>query len=147
MGKEYVLTSNQERDIGMASEDTTVTKAELALAKSELGIVPLASEVFGRRFSKFMELVNDLRAVNEMKRESEAESKRLNGLLQEMWADCESKTVLREDGGKVTLVSSSNSSIKKELLVELGVPAETVKAATVVTPYQYVLITEPKASR
>jgi hypothetical protein len=121
-----------------------MTRQQTVDAKAELNITPSAEEVFGRRYPRFIGLVGDLRQVNEMKKEAEAESKRINDELQLMWADVEHKTVT-DTGTKITLVSSSNSSISKEKLVELGVPAETVLAATKVTPYQYVLVTVPKS--
>ena len=114
-----------------------------AEAKIELGIVPAASEVFGRKYRKFTELVADLRAVNELKRSAEEDSKRLNKELQSMWADVDAKTVL-DNGAKVTLVSSSNSSIDKVKLVELGVRADIIVAATKTTAFQFVKITAAK---
>src|SRR5260221_78280 len=120
-----------------------MTRQETVEAKVELGITPEASEVFGRRYGKFASLVSDLRAVNDMKREAEAESKRINGLLQEMWSDVDTKTVT-DCGTKITLVSSSNSSISKDTLVELGVPVDVIVKATKVSPYKYVLVTAPK---
>jgi|SRR6266850_2273615 len=123
-----------------------MTRQELANAKAELNIIPEASEVFGRRYNRFIELVTDLRNVNDIKREAEAESKRINSLLQEMWADCEHKTVM-DNGTKITLVPSSNSSISKTALLELGVSADVIVGATKVTPYEYVLITPLKPTR
>lgn len=120
-----------------------MTKQKLAAEKAELGIVPDAKEVFGRRYATFASLVSDLVSVNAIKKEAEAESKRINLDLQSMWADVGHKTVLN-DGAKVTLVESSNSSIKKERLVELGVPAATIVEATVVTPYSFVKVTAAK---
>lgn len=114
-----------------------------AEAKVDLGVIPDAKEVFGRRYKTFIGLVEELRSANEVKRQAEAESKRLNGLLQEMWADCEAKTVT-DDRVKITLVSSSNSHVSKEKLLELGVPATVIRDATTIKAYQYVLVTEPK---
>lgn len=116
-----------------------------AAAKLELNIIPNAKEVFQRNYRKFNKLVEELRAANEVKSQAEAESKRLNKELQTLWADCEAKTVL--DGGcKVTLVSSSNSHISKERLVEAGVPVSVIQLATKVVEYQFVKVTETKAT-
>jgi hypothetical protein len=117
-----------------------------AEAKLDLGVVLDAKEVFGRRYRHFTDLVGELQASNEVKKQAEAESKRLNGLLQEMWADVPAKTVMN-DGAKITLVSSSNSHISKDALLLAGVPATVIRDCTKVTPYQYVLVTEPKGGK
>lgn len=111
-----------------------------AEAKLDLGVAPEAKEVFGRRYSKFTQLVGELRAANEVKKQAEEESKRLNKELQSMWADVEAKTVV-EDGCKVTLVSSSNSHISKEKLLEAGVLASVIRDCTSVVSYQFVKVT------
>lgn len=114
-----------------------------AEAKLDLNIVPEAAEVFGRRYKKFTQLVGELRAANEVKKQADEESKRLNQELQSMWADVEAKTVL-EDGCKVTLVSSSNSHVSKELLLGAGVAATVIRDCTKVVNYSFVKITEAK---
>src|SRR6267142_3491414 len=112
-----------------------------ATAKVEIGIAPEASEVFGRRYRKFTQLVGELRAANEVKKQADEESKRLNKELQLMWSDVEAKTVI-DDGAKVTLVSSSNSHISKERLLELGVTATVIRDATKVVSYSFVKVIE-----
>jgi hypothetical protein len=123
-----------------------MTKKEMIDAKAELGEVPHAADVFGRRFHKFAELVGELQAVNELKKSAEEDSKRLNRELQEMWADVPHKTVLGDRAVKITLVESvSASRVDPIRLIELGVAADTVKAATVAgNPYQFVKISAPK---
>lgn len=114
-----------------------------AAAKVDLGIVPMASEVFGRRYRKFTELVAELSAANQVKKQADEESKRLNAELQAMWADVPAKTVL-DDRVRITLVQSSNSHISKERLLELGVTATVIRDATKTVEYSYVKVTEPK---
>jgi hypothetical protein len=109
----------------------------------ELGIIPEAVEVFGGRYKKFAYLVGELRAANEVKKQAEAESKRLNGELQLMWADVEAKTVT-DEGCKVTLVQSSNSHISKEALLQAGVLATVIRDCTKVVNYSFVKVTEAK---
>jgi hypothetical protein len=115
-------------------------------AKAELGVTPEASNVFGRRYSKFSELVTELQAVNELKKSAEEDSRRINKELQVLWADVEFKSVVESDGTKITLVESvSASRVDPIRLIELGVAADTVKAATVAgNPYQFVKISVPK---
>jgi len=121
-----------------------MTGKQMAAEKVEIGVVPQAQEVFGRRYNKFADLVEELRQVNELKKSAEEDSKRLNKELQLMWADCEQKTVL--DGGtRITLVQSSSSSINKVDLLELGVSADVILKATRVSNYEFVKITTPKA--
>ena len=114
-----------------------------AAAKMEIGVCPEAKEVFGRSYSKFTRLVGELRAANEVKKQADEESKRLNKELQSLWSDVEAKTVM-DDGAKVTLVQSSNSHISKERLLELGVTATIIRDATKVVEYSFVKVTEPK---
>lgn len=102
-----------------------------------------AAGVFGARYRKFAQLVGELRAANEVKKQAEDESRRLNKELQSMWADVEAKTVV-EDGCKVTLVSSSNSTISKEKLLEAGVLASIIRDCTNTVNYQFVKVTEAK---
>lgn len=115
-----------------------------AEAKIDIGIAPEAKEVFGRKYQRFTHLVGELRAANEVKKQADEESKRLNKELQSIWADVEAKTVV-DDGAKVTLVSSSNSHISKERLLELGVTATVIRDATKVVEYSFVKVTESKA--
>ncbi len=114
-----------------------------AEAKVDLGVVPDAKEVFGRRYKTWLSLVEELAASNEVKKQAEAESKRLNGLLQDLWADCEAKKVMAGDL-PVHLVQSHNSTVSKELLLEAGVAATVIRDCTKVTPYSYILIGKPK---
>jgi hypothetical protein len=114
-----------------------------AAAKVEIGVAPDAKEVFGRRYQRFSHLVGELRAANEVKKQADEESKRLNKELQSMWADVEAKTVV-DDGARVTLAQSSNSHISKERLLELGVTATVIRDATKVVEYSFVKVTEPK---
>lgn len=115
-----------------------------AAAKMEIGIAPEAKEVFGRRYQRFAHLVGELRAANEVKKQADEESKRLNKELQSIWADCEAKSVT-DDGARITLVSSSNSHISKERLLELGVTATIIRDATKIVEYGFVKVTESKA--
>jgi|SRR6267142_5272113 len=114
-----------------------------AEAKLDLGIAPEAVEVFGRRYKRFTQLVGELRAANEVKKQAEAESKRLNGELQVMWADVDAKTVM-DEGARVTLVQSSSSHISKEKLLEAGVLATVIRDCTKISSYSFVKVTEPK---
>jgi len=114
-----------------------------AEAKIELGVIPDAREVFGRRYQKFSQLVGEFKAAQEVKRQAEAEAKRIDKLLQEFWTDCQAKTVM-DDKLKVTLVQSSNSHISKERLIELGVAATVIRDATKTVYYSFVKVTEGK---
>jgi hypothetical protein len=113
-------------------------------AETESVAVPEAGEVFGPQYRRFTQLVGELRAANEVKKQAEAEAKRLNNDLKLMWADVEAKTVT-DEGARVTLVQSSNSTINKEKLLELGVTATVIRDATKTTTYTYVLVTEGKS--
>jgi|SRR5271166_142731 len=108
--------------------------------------VPLAQDVFGSHYKRFNSIVEELRAANEVKKQAEEESKRLNKLLQEMWADVGAKTVVN-DSYRVTLVSSSNSSISKEKLFEAGVSLAIIEKATKTTSFSYVKVSENKCER
>jgi hypothetical protein len=103
----------------------------------------MASDVFGYSYSRFSDLVAQLRAASDVKKQAEEESKRLNKELQLLWTDVAEKTVV-EDGCKVTLVSSSNSTISKELLVQAGVLASVIRDCTKVVEYQFVKVTPTK---
>jgi hypothetical protein len=122
-----------------------MTGKQIAEAKAELGIAPAASEVFGRRYNTFIKLVEELQGVNEIKSTAEAESRRLNGLLQSMWADVGHKTVL-DNGTKVTLVTSKSADrIEAVSLIEQGVSIDVIQKATVEgKPYKFVKVTPPK---
>ena len=111
--------------------------------KIELGIVPEASEVFGRRYKSFSKIANELRSINEAKSQLEKESKVLTKQLLEMWSDVPAKTVL-EDGAKVTLVSFERGTIDKQLLLENGVAASTITKSTKLTQVEFVKITAAK---
>lgn len=108
--------------------------------------IPEAIDVFGQGYRKFTQLTGELRAANEVKKQAEEESKRLNKELQLMWADVDAKTVM-DDGCKVTLVSSSNSTINKELLIQAGVLASIIRDCTKIVEYQFVKVTEAKSGR
>lgn len=115
-------------------------------AMESIGMVPEAKSVFGKRYKQWLKLAEELRQVNEVKAGLEAESKRLNKLLQEMWADVDAKKV--EDGEfTAQLVSAAHSSIKKDLLLEAGVPASVIVASTKTKPYQFVRIDTKKVVR
>jgi hypothetical protein len=111
--------------------------------ETESVAIPEAVDVFGSRYKRFTQLAGELRAANEVKKQAEAEAKRLNAELQLMWADVETKTVM-DEGARVTLVQSSSSTINKERLLELGVLATVIKEATKTTNYSFVKITEGK---
>lgn len=112
-------------------------------AKIELGIIPEASEVFGRRYKSFAKIANELRGINEAKSQLEKESKVLTKQLLEMWADVPAKTVL-EDGARVTLVSFARETLDKQLLLENGVAASVITKSMKVTQVEFVKITPAK---
>lgn len=112
-------------------------------AKIELGIVPEASEVFGRRYKSFAKIANELRGINEAKSQLEKESKVLTKQLLEMWADVPAKTVL-EDGARVTLVSFTRETLDKQLLLENGVAASVITKSMKVTQVEFIKITAAK---
>jgi hypothetical protein len=110
---------------------------------AETEAIPEAVDVFGSRYKRFTRLVGELRAANEVKKQAEAEAKKLNADLQLMWADVEAKTVM-DEGARVTLVQSCNTHISKERLLELGVLATVIKEATKTMNYSFVKVTEGK---
>ena len=111
--------------------------------KVELGIVPEASEVFGRRYKLFAKIAQELRGINEAKSQLEKESKALSKQLVDMWADVPAKTVL-EDGARVTLVSFQRETLDKQLLLENGVAASVISKSMRSTPVEFVKITPAK---
>lgn len=113
---------------------------------TEIETLPNAQSIFGKRYQKWLKLCEELRQINEVKAGLEAESKRLNKLLQEMWADVDVKKV-EDDEFIAQLVSSQSSSIKKELLLENGVPASVIASSTETKPYQFVRIDTKKVVR
>lgn len=114
-------------------------------AKEQLGIIPTAKDIFGRRAEKFCKLASELREINEAKAQLEKEGKALGAkLIAEYWSDCDYKTLIGIDGEKITRVQSSNSSISKQALLELGVEASIILKATKSTSYEYVKVTVEK---
>ena len=115
-------------------------------AREELGIPLDSKDVFGRRAATFDKLVEDRVALKELQKQTEAELQQIDDRLKVFLADVESKTVIAA-GSRVTQCQGSNSSLKKELLLESGVPATVISACTVVKKYDYILVTVLKASR
>lgn len=112
-------------------------------ARQELGIAVDSKEVFGRRAATFDKLVEDRVALKELQTQTEAELKAIDEKLKLYLADTETKTVV-SGTVKVTQCQGNNSSIKKELLVEKGVPATLIAECTVHKGYSYILVTRPK---
>ena len=123
--------------------EITMTETQ---AMEQIGMIPDAKSVFGKRYKQWLKLCEELRQVNSVKGSLEVESKRLNKLLTEMWADVDAKKV---DDSEFTaqLVSSQSSSIKRDLLLENGVPASVIVASTETKPYQFVRIDTTKVVR
>lgn len=124
-----------------------MTQKELN-AMVEIGQVPSSADALGRRAPGFDRLVEEYRALSEMIRLNEQEKKELSEKLMSYFADSEAKTVM-SGGLRVTLAQNpGRSTLSKEKLIEAGVSALTIQACTVEgKPYQYILVSEPKAKK
>jgi len=107
-------------------------------------------EVFDKKHAiQFDRLIGERQALKELQKQTEAELKDIDQKLMIYLADADDKTILsiiENTTWKVTQVQNSGrGTIKAELLVERGVPAETVKECTVWSkPSSYILVTEVK---
>ena len=122
---------------GVFTEEAKLQKwldveAALAWAHAQLGSIPVeAAEEIGRKADV---------GVVKLERMKDAFSNEATNLLLKMGAK---KVRVDEDDVRwtVTLVESYNTSIKKEILLDKGVPMKTIEAATVKTPKTYIQVT------
>lgn len=112
-------------------------------ATAELGIVMESKDIFGKRSRVFDSLVQQIAEAQGIKAQAEKNIKTLKEKLEVFYADAPSKTIL-SNGCRATLVMSSNSHLDKKLLLEKGVPAQTILDCTRVTNYSFIKITEAK---
>lgn len=113
-------------------------------ATQELNLIPDSETVFGpKRRKQFDNLIGEHVALANHIKQLEAEKRKLAERIQSWLADHDTKTVM-SNNHRVTLAQGSSSHLSKEKLMELGVPASVVVAATKVTEYIYVLVTPPK---
>lgn len=124
-----------------------MTQKEIA-AMNEIGQVPSTADVLGRRAVAFDRLVEEYRALAEMIRLQEDEKKQLGEKLMAHLADSEAKTVMSGELRVTIAQNPGRSSLSKELLLEHGVSAQVIAASTVAgKPYQYIVVSEPKAKK
>lgn len=93
--------------------------------------------------SKFAEKVRQSAALAYKIKQLDEEKRKIQAELSVLLKNEDVKTV-KVDEIRVTLVESSNSHLDKQKLIAAGVPVGVIQAATVVKPYTYVKITEPK---
>lgn len=125
-----------------------MTKNEMN-AREALGIKPEIQdfrEAMGakdaREFARKVLRRQELRAIVEgiTNKDKTGEMDELSAEIGTMLAESGEKSLMCDDF-RVTLTDGSNSSISKERLLELGVPATTILAATKKTTYTSVTIT------
>lgn len=77
-------------------------------------------------------------------KDMEAEVKDLDASITQLLTD-QGCPKVSYDGYRVAIVAASRSTLSKDKLVELGVPAATIKAAMVETRYNFIRVDPPKA--
>ena len=120
-----------------------MTQSELN-AMVAIGQVPTSTDAFGRRATRFNKLVEERKVLKELIKQSEEEVESLDTELKNLFADCDSKTVM-VGRDRVTLAENPGRPIlSQQLLLERGVPAAMIRQCTVQgKPYRYILVTEP----
>lgn len=114
-----------------------------AAAREELGILPESKDVFGKRARTFDTLVQNIAEAQRIKSQAEKDIKDLKDKLEVFFADAPSKTIL-SGGSRATLVMSSNSHLDRKMLLEKGVPAQTILDCTKTTSYSFIKVTAAK---
>lgn len=118
-----------------------------AEAKEELGLVPDVRDVFHNGdLRKVSKLIDQRIELSAMKKQAEEEIKELDAKLTEMLSGADVQRVMHGTY-KAQLVAGTNSHISKELLLEKGVSASVIVAATKVKNYTYVLISDTETKR
>ncbi len=91
----------------------------------------------------FEDLIDCRASVYAQKKELDAELKTVNEEISGLMAMLDDKAVLC-NGFKVTLAEGVKRTLKKDILLTLGVEVETLAAATIETPYTRLTVTEVK---
>lgn len=119
-----------------------MTNKEKANNLAEVGIVPQAGEVFGRKLPKFQERWQELAAIRQQQKEMEQRAKELTTELTELFSDSGHQKVV--DGEiRVTLVAGSRANLNKQLLIENGVTADILEKSTKVSTFTGIKISRP----
>lgn len=92
---------------------------------------------------RFIRLLSKRQQASEEKKELEATLAELNEEIKSWMLDAGEKAVVADDW-RVTVVQSTQSTISKERLLELGVSAKIITKATKTTPKEYIQVTEAK---
>lgn len=116
---------------------------EKAAGKVDLGLIPSSRDVFGKKARYFDALAEQIAEAQRIKAQAEKDIKTLKDQIEVYFADSDSKTIL-SGGSRVTLVLSHNSHVSKELLIEAGVPADTILKCTRTTNFSFIKVTEEK---
>ncbi len=91
----------------------------------------------------FGDLIARRSLVYDEKKAAETELKDINEDISGLMAMLDDKAVLCE-GWKITLTEQVKRTLKKDILLTLGVEVETLAAATIETPYTRLTVTEVK---
>ncbi len=91
----------------------------------------------------FVDLIARRSLVYDEKKAAEAELKDINEDISGLMAMLDDKAVLCE-GWKITLAEGVKRTLKKDILLTLGVAVETLAEATIETPYTRLTVTEVK---
>ena len=119
-----------------------MTSKEKADNKAEVGIVPQAKEVFGRKLSKFQDCYKRLAEIRLQQRLLEEAARGLTESLTELFSDSGHQKVV--DGEiKVTLVAGQRANLNKQLLIENGVTADILERSTKISTFTSIKISRP----
>lgn len=117
---------------------------DIATAKEQLSVVPSSKDVFGKKARYFDALAEQIAEAQRVKAQAEKDIRTLKEQIEQYFADSDSKTIL-SNGSRVTLVLSHNSHVSKELLIEAGIPVDTIAKCTKITNFSFIKVTEEKA--
>lgn len=97
----------------------------------------------GINAQRFIRLLSRRQQASEEKKILETSLSELNEEIKSWMLDAGEKAVVADDW-RVTVVQSTQSTISKERLLELGVSAKIITKATKTTPKEYIQVTEAK---
>jgi hypothetical protein len=93
----------------------------------------------------FTRAVNSYITIIDQIKDLESQKRALSDIIGSELATADAKTVMFENR-RVTLASGKNTTLSKEKLLELGVPATKIMAATVTREYTYVTVSKEKVN-